>query len=171
MGVDQLFSANAATADAPAGLLNGIAALTPTAAGGQSKSEILVDDLQKLAISIGPVAGNGNVVLVVSSDAAAALMMRLPAAVAWPVLQSASLPARTVIAVAAAAIASAVEGVPQIEAGMHSALHMDTVPGELVDIGGVMARPIGSTFQTNSVALRLGWPISWALRSSTGLRG
>ena len=163
-----LLSANAAASNAPAGLLYGIAPL-PVAAAGPSKGEVLVDDLQKLATAIGPVSGNGNVILVASPDTAAALVMRLPAAVEWPVLTTASLPARTVIAVAANAIASAVEGVPQIEAGTQPALHMDTVPGEVVDIGGVMARPIGSTFQTDSVALRLRWPISWALRASNGL--
>jgi len=163
-----LFSANAATSDAPAGILNGIAPLTPAAAG-PIKGEILVDDLQKLATAIGPVSGNGGIVLVASPDAAAALVMRLPASVEWPVFTSASLSARTVICIAAAAVASAVEGVPQIEAGSYPALHFDTQPSEAVDIGGVMARPMYSTYQSDEVALRLRWPISWALRTSAGL--
>src|SRR5262249_19777446 len=108
-----LFSASAAGTDRPAGLLNGIAGLTPTASG-PAKGEVLVDDLQKLATAIAPVSGNGNVVLVASPDAAAALVMRLPSSVEWPVLTSASLEARTVIAVAANAVVSAVEGAPQI---------------------------------------------------------
>jgi capsid protein len=163
-----LFSANAATADAPAGLLNGIAALTPGAAG-QAKGEILVDDLQKLATAIGPVSGNGNVVLVASPDAAAALVMRLPSAVEWPVLQSASLPARTVIAVAAAAVVSAVQGVPQIDVSTNSAFQYDDAPGEIVNIGGVASGRTVSMYQTDEVALKLRWPISWALRNSAGL--
>src|SRR5262249_53481812 len=95
-----LLSTSASASDRPAGLLNGITPLTPAAAG-QAKSEVLVDDLQALATALAPVSGNGNIVLVASPDAAAALMMRLPAGVEWPVLRSSSLAARSVIMVAA----------------------------------------------------------------------
>jgi hypothetical protein len=40
---------------------------------------------------------------------------------------------------------------------------------EVVDVGGVRASPVGSTYQTDSVALRLRWPISWALRDARGI--
>src|SRR5262249_18199210 len=109
-GIDSvLFSANPASSSQPAGLLNGIAALTPAAAGN-SKSEVLVDDLQKLALAIGSVAGNGDIVLIGSPDAAAALKMRLPSSVEWPVLTTNSLAPRTIVAVAAAAVVSAIDG-------------------------------------------------------------
>jgi hypothetical protein len=148
-----LFSTNAAGTDRPAGLLNGIAALPATAAG-PSKGEVLVDDLQKLATAIGPVSGNGNIVLIASPDAAAALVMRLPSSVQWPVLTSASLPARTVIAVAANAIVSAVEGSPQIDASQEAEFHRDSVPQEIVSAAGTVAQPVGSV---------------WALRDSRGV--
>jgi hypothetical protein len=51
-----MFSANAAAADRPAGLLHNIAALTP-AAGTSGKDQIIVDDLQALVAAIAPVAG------------------------------------------------------------------------------------------------------------------
>jgi hypothetical protein len=162
-----LFSANAAATDRPAGLLNGIAALTPAAAG--EKAQAIVDDLQTLALAIAPVAGNGNIVLVASPDAAVALRLRLPQTVEWPVLTSAAVPARTVIAVAANAIVSAVEGTPQIDASQEASLHRDTAPADIVSSGGVVATPVGTLYQTDSVGLRLRWPISWALRSSAGL--
>src|SRR5262245_16055138 len=153
-----LFSANAATADAPAGLLAGIAPLTPSAGGGgANKSETLVDDLQTLATAIGPVAGNGNIVLVASPDAAAALLMRLPVAVEWPVLTSASLPARTVIAIAASAVVSAVEGAPKIEARREPSVQWNAAAG------------VGSMFQADEVALKLYWSLSWALRDARGV--
>jgi hypothetical protein len=41
--------------------------------------------------------------------------------------------------------------------------------GELVDIGGVFARPVASLYQSDSVALRLRWPISWILRDVRGV--
>jgi len=168
-GIDSvLFSANPASANQPAGLLNGIPALTP-AASGQSKGEILVDDLQKLATAIGPVAGNGDIVLVGSPDAAAALKMRLPSSVEWPVLTTNSLAPKTVIAVAAAAVISAIDGLPSIDTTTEAAIRYDDQPGDIVDIGGVFARPVGSLFQTDVIGLRLKWKITWALRSPSAL--
>jgi hypothetical protein len=32
-----------------------------------------------------------------------------------------------------------------------------------------VARPVGSVFQTDEVALRMRWPISWALRDARGV--
>src|SRR5262249_1540757 len=71
-----LFDANAGDATRPPGLLDGIAPLTPAAAG-PSKGEIIVDDLQALGLAIAPVAGNNNVAIVASVDAAIAARMRL----------------------------------------------------------------------------------------------
>jgi hypothetical protein len=163
-----VFSASAATASQPAGLLNGIAPLTATPTGG-TKGEILVDDLQKIATALGPVAGNGNIILVGSPDAAAALKMRLPATVEWPVLTTNSLAARTVVGIATAAVVSAVQGVPQIEASSQAEIHYSDTPGEIVDIGGVRAAPVGSLYQTDTVGLKLKWPISWGLRDPRGI--
>ena len=112
-----LFGTTAAASDRPAGLRNGIAGLTPAAAG--EKAQAIVDDLQALALALalGPVAGNGNIVLVASPDPAVALRMRLPQTAEWSVLTSSQLAARTVIMVASNSIVSAVEGSPQIEIG------------------------------------------------------
>jgi hypothetical protein len=162
-----LFSTNAAGPDRPPGLLNGIAALPPAAAG--EKAQAIVDDLQALATVVAPVAGNGEIVIVAAPAQGVALRLRMPAKLTWPVLTSASLAAGTVIAVATNAVVSAAEGSPQIDASRDASVHWDTVPDEIVDIGGIYARPVASTFQTETVALRLRWPISWALRASDGL--
>src|SRR5262249_30178787 len=161
-----LFSTNAATSAKPAGLLAGISALTPAAAG--EKAQAIVDDLQTLAAAVAPVAGNGNIVLVASPDAAVALRLRLFTE-EWPVLTSAQLPARTVIMVATNAIVSAVDGAPVVDASTQSAFVRDTVPQEIVTAAGTVATSVGSTFQTDETLLRLRWPIAWALRSSAGL--
>lgn len=163
-----MFSATAGDAIRPAGILNGIAALT-AAAAGPSKGELLVNDVQALATALGPVSGNGGIVLVASPDAAAALVLRLPAAVQWPVLTSGSLAARTVIAVAANAIVSAVEGVPQIDTSTQASFHRETAPGAIVDVGGVAARPVGSLWQVDEVGLKLTWHISWSVRDPRGV--
>jgi hypothetical protein len=162
-----LFSANPAGSDRPAGLLNGIAGLTPAAPG--EKSQIIVDDLQALTLAIAPVSGNGDFVLVASADAATALRLRLPTSVQWPVLTSAALPPKTVIVVALNALVSAIDGTPQIDASSEAEFVRNTVAAEIVTVGGTIGQPIGSLFQTDSVALRLRWPISWALRDPRGL--
>src|SRR5262245_60152557 len=162
-----LFSTNAGGTDRPPGLLNGIAALTPAAAS--ENAQAIVDDLQALATAVAPVAGNGEIAIVAAPAQAVALRLRMPAELTWPVLTSASLAAGTVVAVATNAVVSAVEGSPQIDASRDASVHWDTVPDEIVDIGGVYARPVASSFQTEAVALRLRWPISWALRASNGL--
>jgi Phage capsid family len=159
-----LFSANPATPNAPAGLLNGISPLTPAGAGA-SKGEVLVDDLQKIASAVSSVAGNGNIVIVASPDAAVALVLRLPQSLGWPVLISSSLPARTVIAVAANAIISAVEGAPAVDAATQPTIVYDTAPTPVDDAMTPATQFVGSLFQSDTVGLRLRWPISWTLRT------
>jgi hypothetical protein len=162
-----LFSANAAASDRPAGLLHNIAALTP-ASGASGKDQIIVDDLQALVAAIAPVAGNNNIVLVASPDAAVALQMRVFRE-EWPVLMSSSLPAKTVIVVAVNAVVSAVDGAPMVDASAQTAFVRDTVAQEIVTVGGTPGTSVGSVYQTDETLLRLRWPIVWALRASNGL--
>jgi hypothetical protein len=152
----------------PPGLLAGIAALTP-AGSGPSKGEVLVDDLQALGVAIAAVAGNGDIILVASPDAAVALRLRLPQSVDWPVLTSASLAPRSVIAVVAACIVSAIEGSPRIDASAHAEFVRDNGPTSIDDAMTPPLQLVGTAYQTDSVALRLRWPISWALRDSRGI--
>src|SRR5262249_39663188 len=132
-------------------------------------SEVLVDDLQALALAIAPVAGNGNIVLVGSPDASVALRMRLLESVEWPVVTSAQLPPRTVILVAAHAVVSAVDGAPAVDASAQTAFVRDTVPQEIVTSAGTPGTSVGSTFQTDECVLRLRWGLSWALRDARGI--
>jgi hypothetical protein len=165
--IDKVIFSAAAAGAGPPGLMNGIAGLTPTPTG--EKSQIIIDDLQQLALAVAPVAGNGNIVLVASTDAAVALQLRLYKSVEWPILTSASLAPRTVVAVAVNALVAAVEGAPQIDASTQAEFHRDSSPLEIVSSGGVVATNVGSVYQTDAVALRLRWPISWALRDARGL--
>ena len=71
--------------------------------------------------------------------------------------------------VATNAIVSAVEGAPQIDASSQASFVPDTVPQEIVTSAGTKATSVGSLYQADEVALRLRWPITWALRASNGL--
>jgi hypothetical protein len=163
----QLFSSNAADATRPAGLLAGIAPLTPAAAG--AKEQAIVDDLQALALALSPVFGNGNMVIVASIDASIALHLRVPQALEWPVLTTSGLAARTVIAVASNAVVSALAGPPEVEASAEAAYVPDTVPTDIVTTPGVVASSVTTVFQTDKTLLKLRWPIAWALRDSRAL--
>ena len=55
---------------------------------------------------------------------------------------------------------------PRIEAGTEVTLHMNDAPEELVSAGGVLAAPIRSAFQTDSIALRFILPATWSRRSN-----
>jgi hypothetical protein len=165
--IDAALFSNAAAGPGPPGLLHGVTALPPAAAG--EKSQVLVDDIQSLATAIAPVAGNGNIVLIASSDASVALSLRLPQSVPWPVLTSASLAPRTVIAVAANGIVSAVEGTPQIDASQETTIHEEQNAAPIVGPGGTVAYPVRSMFQTDSISLRLRWPLSWSLRAPNAI--
>jgi hypothetical protein len=164
----QLFGTTAAVAnERPAGLLNGISALT--ASSGTDKAQALVDDLQTLATAVAPVAGNSPIVLVAAPAQAVALRLRLPQPVDWPVLTSTALAAKTVIAIATNAVVSAVEGSPMIDASGAVELVRDTAPTSIDDAETAPMQYVGSLYQTDQVALRLRWPIGWALRTSSGL--
>jgi hypothetical protein len=157
-----LLSTSAAASDRPAGILNGVTGLTPSTGTGQAA---LIGDLRQLATAVAPVAGNGAITLVGSPDVTAALRLWLPRPPEWPVLTSSSLAAKTVVAVAANALVSAVEGVPNITARREAEFQSDTAPAS----DGSLGTPRYSMFQKDSVALKLTWSISWCLRTPTAV--
>jgi hypothetical protein len=162
-GLDKvLLSTTAAAGDRPAGILAGVAGLTPSTGTGQAA---MINDLRQLATAVAPVAGNGAITLVGSPDATAAINLWLPRPPQWPVLTSNSLAPKTIIAVAANALVSAVEGVPAIEADRESEFQSDTAPAS----DGTLGTPRYSMFQKDSVALKLTWPITWCLRTPTAV--
>lgn len=148
----------------PPGILDGVAALAPSSA--TSPVDGMVADVATLAEAIAPAAGASQPVLIAAPAQTAALTLRAPRDL-WPVAMSAALPGGTIIAVVPAAIATVIEA-PEIEAGNDTA-HMDTLPGEIVDIGGVWAAPVRSLWQTDSVGLRFVLRATWARRSASAV--
>jgi hypothetical protein len=159
-----MFSAAAAVADVrPAGLLNGVSALTPSAS--TTKSEAMADDVCALAAAVGPVSGNAAPVLIAPPAQATALQMRSPSPAPFPVLVSSSLPPKRLICVAAPALVTAF-GVPEITGSKSSALHFAApTAADIADGGGTVAFPVKGLFQIDAAALKLRLPVAWALRS------
>jgi hypothetical protein len=148
----------------PPGLLYGVTPITAATGGGW---DAMTADIAALAFALAPVAGNGGIVLIASIKQAVALAMSLGGP-AYPVLTSSALGAGTVIAVATQALATSIN-VPAIEASPNALLHEEDTSPLPINIGGVMATPVRSLFQTDSVGLRFKLPVSWALRSPSGV--
>ena len=74
-----------------------------------------------------------------------------------------------IIAIAPNAIASVVGELPLVSAKRGTVtVHADTAPLPLV-VGGVAASPQYSTWQMDCVAVKIVWPVTWALRTSRGV--
>jgi hypothetical protein len=161
----RLFDAAAAVANLrPAGLLHNITPLTP-AASASGKTDAMQDDLQALLASVAVVAGNSPVVLIASPAQAVAISLRTVGTLAYNVLTSAQLAAGTVIAIATNAVVSASGDAPEIDTTRSASVQMNDAPsGDLMSGGKVVA-----TFQTDTIGLRLRWPLSWTVRDARGI--
>jgi hypothetical protein len=162
-----LLDTNPATADRPAGLRNGIAAIT--ASNDPDFREAMAADIGALAVAVSGVAANFPLTFVASPPQAAKLRMA-PATTlrAVDVLASSALSAGTVIAIAPNCLVSATDPLPRIDRSSEALLHMDSVPSQIAT-GGVMVAPTRSLWQSDTIALRLRFEVSWALRSAQGL--
>jgi HK97 family phage major capsid protein/HK97 family phage prohead protease len=176
-----LLDANPATAVRPPGLLNGVAGLTPTTGGGFNA---LVADLKGLSGAL-MVSTNGNVRRMVwlmnPQQALSISLTSAPGTGAFPfkeeisggkllgytVITSGTVPLGTVIVLDAADFVSVGGEAPRFEISDQATLHMeDTTPLAIGTPGtpAVVAAPVRSMFQTDSMALRLILPLNWAMR-------
>jgi HK97 family phage prohead protease len=176
-----LIDANAATAIRPAGILNGVSGLTPTAGGGFTA---LTGDIKALtgALLTGTLGNVRNPVWLMNPQQVNSIgLVAAPGAGVfpfrdeigrgtlggWPVIDSGTVPLGTVIVVDAADFVSVTGDGPRFEISDQATLHMeDTAPTDISTAGtpAVVAFPAKSMFQTDSLALRLILPINWTIR-------
>lgn len=156
-----LFDSAAASAARAAGLRNGIVALT--ASNNATSFEAVHEDIVALVNSVAPVAGNAPVAIITSLGRAAVADVRLGESDRIIVLSSTAV-GNDIIAVAPGALVSALSPEPDIETSKAATLVMDTAPGAAGTMG-----PERSVFQTDSLALKLRWPVTWALRDPRGV--
>jgi hypothetical protein len=159
-----VFSNAAATAPAPAGLLNGISALTPTAPGtGSNVNDVMLGDITKLAGALATISGAGDVAVIMHPTQAAGLAFRTARDAGHIVpLVSGAIPAGTIIAVAVNAVAAAIDP-PEFETSTQATLSMNDAATAWP--GG----PVSSMFQTASIAIKMVLNVSWARRSNVGV--
>jgi hypothetical protein len=160
-----LFGNAAAVANKnPAGLLNGISAITASAASG---IDALTADLQSIARALAPLASSSDPIIVAAPEQYSALTTR-PVAVPFEFFQSNALAAGEIIGIVPKGICTVI-GMPSIEeAPAH--VHMDSAALALVSESPVtISAPSRSGFQTDSVMLRFILPCTWAPRSASAV--
>lgn len=176
-----LIDANAATAVRPAGLLNGVAALTATSGGG---FPALVGDIKQLTgalitstsghirspawlmnpqqlNSAGLIPAPNSGVFPFRDELARGSLQ------GYPVIDSGTVPLGTVVLVDAADFVVVGGDAPRFEVSDQATLHLDdTTPLPITSPGtpATVAAPVQSLWQTDSLALRLILPVNWALR-------
>jgi HK97 family phage prohead protease/HK97 family phage major capsid protein len=175
-----LIDANPATVIRPAGLLNGVAAITATAGGGLAA---LIGDLKLLVqaitattfgnvrvpawlmnpsdvLSVGLTSAANTGIFPFKEEVARGTLLNIP------IIDSATVPVKTVILVDAADFVVAGGEAPRFEISDQATLHMeDTAPLDLVSGSpGTVASPQRSLFQTDSLALRMVLPLNWLQR-------
>lgn len=151
----------------PPGLLNGVPPITP--ASTATGNEGMVQDMQALVAALAPYGGNGNVAFIASAHHWVRMSKTDTGAKGYPVFVASNLTGATppLIAVAASALVVAVDP-PTIEVSNQAVFHMEddpTLVGPIVDDAGVLATPVRSAWQTDSVGLKFRLPVSWALRA------
>jgi len=178
-----LLDAMPATQIRPAGLLNGVTPLTPTPAPATPIAgagfDTLVGDLRQVAATLLN-ATHGNVrtpcwimnpietmamslthtamgTFPFKDDVEAGTLLR------WPIIDSATVPMGTMLAVDAADFVTVGGEAPRFEVSDQATLHMeDTSPQAIVD--GGPASPVRSLWQTDSLGLRMILPVNWTMR-------
>jgi hypothetical protein len=157
-----LFGTQAENGITPGGLLAGVAPITATAAGG-SVADTAAKDIGALIAAL--VANNAGRDPVLAMNPALAVRLRLVAGPKFdtPILQSNSIPDKTIIAIESSSFVSAFGSVPEFEVGDQTAIHMESAtPSDPIMSG----QPVKSLWQVDSIALRMRLWASWGLRAS-----
>jgi len=158
-----------ATEIRPAGLLNGVTAITATTGGG---TNALAKDTANLVGAIADAGGGTNVVFLMNPRQASAVTI-LANGFRYPIIDAPSLAAGTIVAVDAAALATGFNGVPAIDLSKEAVLHWeDAAPLPIASAGtpNTVAAPVRSAFQNDLIALRMILPCAWASMLDGGVQ-
>jgi hypothetical protein len=164
----KMFSTDAATTAAPAGLLYNITPKSATAGGGDAA---FVADMSALAGSVSAVGGN-NLFFVAGPAAYAKILLRQPL-FKWPLAPSAALADTTVVCInpPCVAIGGGLDP-PRLDVSNVATVHLEDTTPLGISTGGATpsyAAPVRSLYQTDALAIRIIANIDWALRTSSGI--
>jgi hypothetical protein len=163
-----LFDANPGDATRPPGLRYGVAATT--ASNNSDAAEAVFEDFAALINKLAPVGGNGPYIFIASPGRAALLGARTGGQYGvtgdTPNVQflgsSAVINDLLAVAPGALAVAAAPEAETETSTGATVVME-DTTPAPAGAAG-----PERSIYQTDSIAIKMRWPITWVLRDPRG---
>lgn len=176
-----LLDANAATAIRPAGLFNGVTPIAATAITGGAFGAI-VGDLKNLSGAMiaatkgnirtpvwlmNPAEINSAKFIVAPNSGDFAFKAELQAGNlnGWPVIDSGTVPLKSVGVVDAADFCMVGADAPRFEISDQATLHEeDSAPLPIVPGSGTASAPVRSLFQTDTLALRMIQRMNWAMR-------
>jgi HK97 family phage major capsid protein len=165
-GLDSaVFSTTAASSVRPAGLLNGVTAITGTAGGGQAA---MLADVKALVAGIVAAGGGSSILIFANPVQAVSLNVLAANGIGYPVIPAPSLAAGTVVAIERNAIASAFGGLPEVRSSSEAVIHFeDSAPLAIGTAGSppTVAAPTRSAFQQDMLILRMVLPCTWTPRA------
>ena len=143
----------------PAGILNGVTPITPTAGGGVAAFN---GDIKALVAAL--TAANAGAAPLLIMNPVQAVSLRAVASPLFniPILEGTAIPVGTVIMVEPSSFVSAFDATPEFDVRDQLAIHMDdTAPANPI-MGG---QPVKSLWQVDSVALRMRLRAAFAMRA------
>jgi len=171
-----LIDTTAGSATRPAGLLNGISALTASTAGGWAA---IMEDIETLASPFDTAKAGRNLVLLMNKREARKLsfvpgpddklgsMRQLLTDAGITPIASVNVTAGRLVMIDAADFAAAAGDQPEFDASEQAVIHAeDTSPAQISAAGSpnTVSAPVISMFQTASIALRMLLDVTWAMR-------
>jgi hypothetical protein len=163
LAIDAAFFDNvASSAGRPAGIRNGISTTAPSANTDPFGSAF--EDVAALLNVVGAVGGRGPYYLIGNVGRYGTMKQRFVTNDPELVVVPSAAVGNDIIAVAAQAVAAAISPDPDIETGNAATLVMDTAPGAAGTMG-----PERSVWQTDAIAIKVRWPVSWVLRDARGV--
>jgi hypothetical protein len=165
LALDQIFFGTAAAiaGTQPAGIRNGITAIT--ASVNTDPFAAVFEDVAALFNAVAAVGGKGPFIVVAGPGRAISFGMRIGNAVTNVIPIASAAVGNDLIAIAPQAIVAALSADPDVETSKSATLVMDTAPGA----AGTTAAGEKEMFQTDSLALKVRWPVSWALRNAAAV--
>ena len=161
LALDAVFFGTApATAAQPAGILNGVTPLT--ASTNADSYGGFAEDISALINAVSAVGGKGPYLFIGSPGRITTMRMHYATEenpIDFDVIMSNSVGDNLVV-VAPQAIAAAMSADPDLEAANAATLVMDTAPGA----AGTTGSGEKGMWQTDSLAIKVRWPVSWAVR-------
>jgi HK97 family phage prohead protease len=176
-----LVSSAAATTAKPAGLLNGVSALTPSALTNPAQAMVAdvgalinaitaVNGGRQLYLLVNPAQGfNMGLVQTTTGDFLFGSTQEASNKLGVTIVRSTVVPAKTVICVDAADFVSVTGDVPEYEVSDQATLHMEdnvlnVLPISSVGTPNTVAAPVRSLWQTASIGVRFLLDMNWAMR-------